>query len=130
MKKETYTGWGVALDFSITVLLLILLCGSFWLSERLLYPDNTEEHYTVIETEKMPLCHSGSIKCGQALFDTVTKRKVGTVTKVYEYIEKNRVYYRITLIGSVRPRSMAMRTQDIWFYFTDITEEYDAHQQI
>ncbi|MBR2650389.1 MAG: hypothetical protein IKD45_01895 [Clostridia bacterium] len=123
MQKNSYTGWGQVLDFAITVSLIAFLLLAVWLGGKLLYPEATAEKYTVIETERMPICHSGSIACGEAVYDTVTKRRIGTVTDIREYIDGDRMYYRLTVRTSASPRSNALRTRDVWFYFKEAAEE-------
>ena len=130
MKNGTYGILGAATDFLLTVLIAATVIFSVFFIKALLYPNDTSAHSTVIVTEPMPLCHAGAIREGDSLFDPISKRKVGTVSQILEFNNGRQVYYRLTFLCSVTPKSTSLRTANLWFYFKLSTGGNDADQQI
>ena len=107
----------VLTDFIIMSAILFILAGSFAFVKALLFSRESEVGTVHIKTEVLPISYSGGIRVSDTVFDTLTKRKVGTVAELSEIREGDRIYFLITLDTVSAPRSAALRTQELWFEY-------------
>jgi hypothetical protein len=77
-------------------------------------PETTEN----IITENIPVGARALIKKGDVIYDTVTKRAIGTVD--YVSPEGDRLRMSVTFIA--KPRTDALRTRAVWFKYQVITD--------
>ena len=110
----------IFVDFVILVFLFSVICGSIFIAKLILYPEQKAGGEMNIMTERMPSGFLNSISVGDAVFDTLTKRRVGEVTAIEAVESENEVYFLITLNAAFRPRSKALRTNKLWFYFKEV----------
>lgn len=105
-------------DFLLLSLLIAVVIGSIFVSKLVLYPEPSYEGELTVRTEKMPEEYEASLKVGDFVFDTLTKRRVGKITSVTPFHQGEEVYFLLTLDASFKPRSKSLRTRELWFYFT------------
>ena len=104
-------------DFGFIVILSLVIIGSFLISKALLYPDKNTGGEIRIRTELMPAEYSSELCVGDAVFDTLTKRRIGEITELEIIERENKIYFFLTLDADFIPRSKALRTPRLWFYF-------------
>ena len=109
----------IFVDFVIIVFLFSVICGSIFIAKLILYPEQKVGGELNIMTERMPSGYINSISVGDTVFDTLTKRRVGEVTALKAVESENEVYFLITLNAAFHPRSKALRTNKLWFYFKE-----------
>ena len=111
---------GQLVDFIIYILLLTLIIGGILFLSRLLYGNTSEQRVIRMETELIPDIHSGKLSEGDPVFDTVSKRMLGTVKDLFEERCGDNIRYRFTVEAVSEPRGRALRTARLWFYFKEI----------
>ena len=109
----------IFVDFIIIVFFASVLSAAFFIAKRILYPEESKSGELTVRTEVMPKKYENEIAVGDVVFDTLTKRRVGTVTKAKKSEKDGGVYFILTLDSSFRPRSRALRTKNVWFYFAE-----------
>ena len=67
----------------------------------------------------------GAINCGDDLYDTLTKRKIGIVTYSKINEEDSGIRYEICLKDAKPPRGMYLRNKNIWFEVESVCKDKD-----
>ena len=104
-------------DFVFIVALLCIVLMFFFGLKLLLYPEQSYEGELKFRTELMPKQYSESLNTGDTVFDTLTKRRVGTLREVKAIESGGEIYFMCTLDAEFIPHSKALRTRELWFYF-------------
>lgn len=100
------------------IIILIALTIIFFM-KKILYPEESYTGEIKIRTELMPSELETEIYEGQALYDTLTKRKIGTVSNFEVKRDGDKIYFLITAELTAMPRGKSLRTRDLWFYFAN-----------
>ena len=120
MKKglKSKQSFAIFVDFIILVVLLsIVFCG-FFITRLLLYPNESGEKALTVRTEYMPKEYRSDLSVGDTLYDTLTKRTVGEITKITTHEKDGKICFYLTFDAKFTPRSKSLRTRDLWFWFT------------
>ena len=107
----------IFIDFVFIIILISVIATAFFSVKFLLYPEQSCEGELKIRTEVMPKEYEHLISVGDSLFDTLTKRRVGEVTSLYTVEKDEEIYFILTVDAKFTPRSKALRTGELWFYF-------------
>ena len=107
----------IFIDFVFIIILISVIATAFFSVKFLLYPEQSCEGELKIRTEVMPKEYEHLISVGDSLFDTLTKRRVGEVTSLYTVEKDEEFYFILTVDAKFTPRSKALRTGELWFYF-------------
>ena len=107
----------IFIDFVFIIILISVIATAFFSVKFLLYPEQSCEGELKIRTEVMPKEYEHFISVGDSLFDTLTKRRVGEVTSLYTVEKDEEIYFILTVDAKFTPRSKALRTGELWFYF-------------
>ena len=110
-------------DFVIFLLIISIVIGSVLFFKMVLYPEPTERGTLTVRTELMPKEFSESISVGDACYDTLTKRRVGKISEFEIKEQGDKIFFLLTLEADFIPRSRALRTKELWFYFAPTGEE-------
>lgn len=92
---------------------------AFFITKTILYPEEKEAGELTVQTERMPKEYLFELSIGDSVFDTLTKRRVGEITAAESYEENGEIYFILTLEADFKPRSGALRTDKLWFYFKE-----------
>ena len=109
----------IFVDFAFIVIAISLICGALFVAKTVLYPQKSFSGDLRIRTEYMALEYKGELRVGDSVFDTLTKRKVGIIKDLEVDQNSEGMRFFITLDANFKPRSKAMRTQNLWFYFAE-----------
>lgn len=86
----------------------------------MLYPEGKSDSILVIRTEKMPIEFRDTLQKNEAVYDTLTKRKVGEIMEIRSEDEGGKITFIITIDAKFIPKSESLRTKTIWFkYYTE-----------
>ena len=107
----------IFVDFLFIVSFLSIVIGAFFISKAILYPSGNGAVELKIQTEEVSREYIGDIRLGDSVYDTLTKREVGKVTEIEIKDRGDSIYFILTLDASFTPRSKALRTENLWFYF-------------
>ena len=122
-RNTAYPPSGQFLDFLILLAIFISISSAVFLSSNILFGIRTTSRCITVESELMPYIHLGKLSEGDTVYDTVSKRSLGSVSEL-SVIEKDGGFcYRFTLEGTAYPKGRALRTKRIWFYFKEVKEE-------
>lgn len=106
---------GVILDFFILLIIFSVVLFSIAFCRSLLFRETSHPSELTFITEAMPIAFEGKISEGDTVYDTLTKRKLGTISTVERIYTGGRVKFIITTSASFTPRSDALRTKSLWF---------------
>lgn len=99
----------ILLSFGIIITIAILFIKS------IVYFDITAPESVTFITEALPISDLNPPLPGDTVYDPITKRKIGTVTKARILHQEDGTHFYITAQITARPRTNAVRTTDIWF---------------
>ena len=108
----------IFIDFLFLLLLISICIGAFFALRALFSVDKKVSGEIKIRSELMPREHSLDISVGDAVYDPLTKRRVGSVSDIEIRECGDNVYFLLTLDASIMPRGSSLRTEELWFYFT------------
>ena len=109
----------IFLDFIFMLIIILITLTIIFFMEKILYPEESYTGEIKIRTELMPSELEAEIYEGQALYDTLTKRKIGTVSNFEVKRDGDKIYFLITAELTAMPRGKSLRTRDLWFYFAN-----------
>ena len=116
-----------ATDFLILLLSFSIVIGGANLFISILFPNEVEKAEITVTTEVLDKRYAEMISTGEGVYDTLTKRKLGSIKTIDQKNDGEGVYLVITLDVSFIPRSRALRTKDVWFeYSAAVTEKEGA----
>ena len=123
MRKK---GYGLSSAF-IDFLFLLALCAAAvaiaLFMKAALYGSQQGGGDISLVTERMSYAHSGKLRVGDTVYDTVTKRRIGETTFVNEIKDGEKIYFELDVRADRYPRSAALRTERLWFYFKERDNE-------
>ena len=109
--------FAIFVDFLFILIFVCVVSGTVYVLKYVLYPEEDAPKSLLIRTEYMPNGYRYALSVGDEVYDTLTKRKVGQITDA-EITEMNgEICFYITIDARFTPRSRALRTRDLWFYF-------------
>ena len=117
MQKSKYL-FSIFVDFLIMTIIAAAISVSSFAAACFLFPDERKSGEIVLKTELMPKALSYEISEGDAIFDTVTKRKIGTVEDAELFEKDDKIYFVISLKADASPKSDSLRTKSVWFKFS------------
>ena len=116
---------GILIDFLVVSAIVFLLIFSIGLARKILYPFDSKTSDIYITTALIPKEFEGAINCGDDLYDTLTKRKIGIVTYSKINEEDSGIRYEIYLKDAKPPRGMYLRNKNIWFEVESVCKDKD-----
>ena len=108
---------GYLIDGGTLLLAALLFILGRWSIPKLLYTEKCEEYSLSVTTEPLGE-HASLIKAGDAVYDNITKRKIGSVTDA-KILPDGRVH--LLLYVHARPRGGSLRTAAVWFLYSEET---------
>ncbi len=117
MHKSKYL-FSIFIDFLIMTIIAAAISICIFAAAYFLFPNSRKNENLVLKTELMPKSLAYSISEGDAVFDTITKRKIGNVEKLERFEKDDEIYFIISLKTNAPPKSDALRTKDVWFKFS------------
>jgi len=105
------------IDFIFIVLFITVTILTVSVTKAILYPEEKTIGELKIRSELMPREYKDSLAPGDVLFDTVTKRRVGEISRVEIREADGKICFYLTLNARFKPRSKALRSNELWFYF-------------
>lgn len=109
--------FAIFIDFAFIILLFGIVIGLVLVSKSILYPEKDVPKALSLRTEFMPSQYRTSLSLGDEVFDTLTKRKLGRISDVEIMESGDDICFYITVDAEFTPRSRALRTKNLWFYF-------------
>ena len=109
----------ILVDFLFVLVGISIIALSVFVLKLMLYPQSSFEGEMRIRTEYMPMEYRDELTVGSVLFDTLTKRRVGDITEVKIEESNGKIRFFITVNSSFKPRSKALRSDRLWFYFAE-----------
>jgi len=120
MKKRNINGQLIDVTIIAVALATVLLAVTIF--GALLYKNEDLSGEMTAVSEPLDKKYYGSISVGDAMFDNVSKRCIGTVNTIdVEWCEKAEFRYILTLSIKSAPRGTAMRNASVWFEYTGIS---------
>ncbi len=108
------------MDFLFLSALFSIIVLSIFIFKNMLYPEGKSDKTIVVKTEKMPAEFEDTLKKNEAVYDTLTKRKVGEIREIKSEHDGGKISFIITIDAKFTPRSESLRTGTLWFkYYTE-----------
>ena len=107
------------IDFLFIVALICVITVSALAAKLVLYPSESVGGELHIRTEYMPEEYRELLHLYDTVFDTLTKRRVGEITRLTVDERDGEIRFHITLSAKFTPNSRALRTKELWFYFAE-----------
>ena len=107
-------------DFVILTVAISLIFYSIFFMRSILYTSAYNEREITVITEPLPKELKESIRIGDAIYDNLTKERLGTVDSISIISDEESVRYEISFITSSEPRGDSLRTKDVWFRFYEV----------
>lgn len=119
MKKDAKNKllFAIFIDFIFITLFFSILGGAIFIGRKILFPEDTAPSTLAVRTEFMPLEYIRDVSVGDDVFDTLTKRKLGSITNISSEEANGLVRFHITIDSKFTPRGKSLRTRKLWFYF-------------
>lgn len=116
----------IFIDFLFLLIIFCFCIFAFLTAKAILYPSEKAISSIIISTESMPVKFSNSIREGDTVYDTLTKRKIGEIKSIEKAYTADRVSFTIKINARSEPKSEALRTSSLWFRYT--VREVEEHQ--
>ncbi len=107
----------------VLIIFFALVSGAFVLAKCILFTSFESGGQMFIITEEVDKSMIDGISENDAIFDTVTKRKIGTVQMLKILEEKDKIRFLISTDAKYFPRSKSLRTKNLWFEYTAASKE-------
>ena len=107
----------IFVDFLFIVVIVSIVFGIFFTVKAVLYPKENGSGKITVRTELMPTEFENSLSVGDSVFDTLTKRRVGEIAALEKLQREDKIFFLLTINASFIPRSKALRTENLWFYY-------------
>jgi hypothetical protein len=121
-KNKSFLSRGVITDFLILTALFFALSYSFFAFYKLLYHGSENPGQITVITEAVPAFYEKSIRTDDAIYDPITKRKIGTVEECQSVADNgDKIRFIIKISAEHMPRGNSLRTKKLWFQYR-ITE--------
>ena len=108
-----------AFVLSVAILAIVLFV---FIAKRILFREGGGTRELVIVSEALPMELEGELAVGDVLYDTLTKRKVGTIKSLKPVYCDECVRFVIKTDAAFTPSSDALRTSELWFYVRIVEE--------
>ncbi len=113
----------IFIDFIFLISFALCLCLIFLFGKYVLYRDFDKGGELYILTESTNKEYINDLSVGDTLFDTLTKRKIGTADHVKAISSEESVQFIISVKANYTPKSKALRTERLWFKYEIIEKE-------
>lgn len=107
---------GRIFDVFILSIAILTICLFVFIGKRMLFREEGGTRKLIIISEAIPMELEQRLAVGDVLYDTLTKRKVGTVTSLKTVYRDDCVRFVIKTDAAFTPSSDALRTRELWFY--------------
>lgn len=101
-------------DFIILMLVFSLIICAIYFAKSILFADFESGGELTIISERVPKSLSQYIFIGDEIFDTLTKRRIGSVESLEILEEGDFVRFVILTHAKYFPRGDSVRTADVW----------------
>lgn len=110
------------IDVAIIAIAIAAALLAVTLFGAMLYKNEDISGEMTAVSELLDKKYYGSVTIGDAMFDNVSKRCIGTVNRLTEeWYDGGNFRYILTLGIKSAPRGGAMRNASVWFEYTDIS---------
>ncbi len=112
----------ILVDFLFLFGIAALICIAILFGKYILFSDFQDGGYLYILTEEIAPEYEYELSPGDELFDTVTKRKIGTVDDLKTLNKDGKICFLISSKATYTPKKGALRTKSLWFNYKLISE--------
>lgn len=116
-KKDSFLLRGIIADFLILTALFFALSYSVFAGFKLLYRDIGEGGQITVITEAVPSFYETCLHKDDAVYDPITKRKIGVIDELRLLTEGDKIRFLIKISANHMPRADSMRTKNFWFKY-------------
>lgn len=109
-------------DLIIVLLILTVIILAFFIAKSILYTEKITDRRITVITETLPKELDGVIKTGDAIYDNLTKKRLGEIDYLLPFYDGCGIAYKISFISKFEPRGDSLRTKSVWFKFSEVTE--------
>ncbi len=99
-----------------------IFTGIFFI-KKILFSDLSSGSEFYVLTESLDKSFSDELKENDIIYDTLTKRKVGTAESVQILYADEQIQILMFVNADFIPKSNALRTKNLWFKYITVTKD-------
>ena len=125
LAKNSKQMFSIFLDFILLIFIFGTFLTSFYFGRKILFYTFSDGGELIFLTESMPGEFEKLLLEGDAIYDTITKKKIGIVLSRVALLEGDSVRFVITTNADYIPKSSSLRTAKLWFTYEIKEQGYE-----
>ena len=111
---------GTVFDFFAVAVLYLSVSFSVFGINKLLYTERDTKEPVTLTTQIMDRDFRELLHVGDALYDTLTKRRVGYIEELSVFDTDEGIYFKISFTSEHPLKGDAIRSSSLWFRYTRV----------